>query len=113
MLDYLEMSEKRLILGIKKFNFPLIEISLLIIIALGIRFIFFDKEIPLVLDSLTYFSFSYETTISSLLLIINLLSRFPPKAWINLKGKFVVEKYENQYHQVTDTYNFPYIGCIY
>lgn len=57
------MSEKRLILGIKKFNFPLIEISILIIIALGIRFIFFDKEIPLVLDALTYFSFSYETKV--------------------------------------------------
>ena len=32
-------------------------------IALCVRFIFFDNELPLVLDSLTYFSFSHETKI--------------------------------------------------
>jgi len=57
------MNKKESILGIKKFNFPIIEISILVIIALSLRFIFFETEIPLALDALTYFSFSYETTI--------------------------------------------------
>ena len=57
------MTKKELILGIKNQNFPIIEISTLIIIALSIRFIFFESEIPLSLDALTYFSFSYETKI--------------------------------------------------
>ena len=57
------MSKKESILGIKNYNFPIIEISILVIIALSLRFIFFESEIPLVLDSLTYFSFSYETKI--------------------------------------------------
>jgi len=57
------LTKKELILGIKNQNFPIIEISTLIIIALSIRFIFFESEIPLSLDALTYFSFSYETKI--------------------------------------------------
>jgi len=57
------MNEKESILEIKNRNFPIIEISILVIIALSLRFIFFESEIPLVLDSLTYFSFSYETKI--------------------------------------------------
>ena len=57
------MTKKELILGIKNQNFPIIKISILIIISLSIRFIFFESEIPLVLDSLSYFSFSYETKI--------------------------------------------------
>ena len=57
------MTKNELILGIRNRNFPIIEISILIIIALSIRFIFFESEIPLSLDALTYFSFSYETKI--------------------------------------------------
>jgi len=57
------MSEKKVILDKKSHKFPIFEIITLISIAIGLRFIFFDSEIPLVLDSLTYFSFSYETKI--------------------------------------------------
>jgi|TARA_B110000495_G_C23042378_1_gene626293 hypothetical protein len=57
------MNKKESILRIKNFNFPIIEISILVIIALSLRFFFFESEIPLSLDALTYFSFSYETKI--------------------------------------------------
>lgn len=57
------MNNKKSMLSIKNYNFPIIEISILIIIAISLRFIFFESEIPLVLDSLSYFSFSYETKI--------------------------------------------------
>jgi hypothetical protein len=57
------MNQKDTILDNENNNFPIIKISILIIIALCVRFIFFDNELPLVLDSLTYFSFSHETKI--------------------------------------------------
>jgi hypothetical protein len=57
------MNQKKIILDNENNNFPIIQISILIMIALCVRFIFFDNELPLVLDSLTYFSFSHETKI--------------------------------------------------
>ena len=57
------MNQKDIILDNENNNFPIIQISILIIIGLCVRFIFFDNELPLVLDSLTYFSFSHETKI--------------------------------------------------
>ena len=57
------MIKKESILGIKNYNFPTIEISILIVIALCLRLVIVNFEIPLVLDSLTYFSFSYETKV--------------------------------------------------
>lgn len=57
------MNEEKSILGIKINDFPIIKISILVVIALGLRFIFLDTEIPLSLDALSYFSFSYETLV--------------------------------------------------
>ena len=57
------MSKKESILSTNRHRFPIIEISILVIIALGLRFIFLNSEIPLSLDALSYFSFSYETMV--------------------------------------------------